>query len=53
MARRIAAALLFIFPALLPALTKRPKDACGAARLYHPTGFPLFCSSSHFCSGAK
>src|SRR5579862_5289904 len=20
---------------------------------YQPTGFPLFCSSSHFCSGAK
>jgi NAD(P)-dependent dehydrogenase (short-subunit alcohol dehydrogenase family) len=20
---------------------------------YHPTGFPLFCSSSHFCKGAK
>jgi hypothetical protein len=21
--------------------------------LYHPTGFPRFCSSSHFSSGAK
>jgi hypothetical protein len=23
------------------------------SRLYHPTGLPLFCSSSHFCNGAK
>ena len=21
--------------------------------IYQPTGFPLFCSSSHFCNGAK
>ena len=33
--------------------TTRAIDDGPAAPRYHPTGFPAFCSSSHFCSGAK
>ena len=32
---------------------RRPEDVRRYRPAYQPTGLPLFCSSSHFCSGAK
>ena len=43
----------FHFEHTAPREAKSNTGGRDRAPSYQPTGFPLFCSSSHFCKGAK